>query len=170
MVVSSAPHGLVAATIRGVVAPAAGATPPPLSPGGSMLCFYNMSSDFDDALVFRALAAPVRREILDLLKDAPRTTGDVCDHFPDLDRCTVMQHLRVLEEADLVIPRRQGRRRWNHLNPLPIKHIHDRWIGPYARYAVSLLERMKQELEGDVVAGLTAEIGSRPSAAKDSPL
>jgi hypothetical protein len=53
---------------------------------------------------------------------------------------------------------------------LPIKHIHDRWIGPYARYAVSLLERMKQELEGDVVAGLTAEIGSRPSAAKDSPL
>jgi DNA-binding transcriptional ArsR family regulator len=108
-----------------------------------------MSSEFDDGPVFRALAAPVRREILDLLKDAPRTTGDLCDRFPDLDRCTVMQHLKVLEEADLVIARRQGRRRWNHLNPLPIKHSHDRWIGPYARYAVSMLDRLKVELEGE---------------------
>lgn len=112
-----------------------------------MLYNYNMSSEFDDDPVFRALAAPIRRAIMDALKDGPRTTGDLCDRFPDLDRCTVMQHLKVLEEADLVIPRRRGRQRWNHLNPLPIKHIHDRWIGPYARYAVSMLDRLKTELE-----------------------
>lgn len=75
-------------------------------------------------------------------------TGDLCAAFPALDRCTVMQHLKVLEEAELVIVRRRGRERWNHLNPLPIKHIHDRWIGPYAARAVDLLDRLKTDLEG----------------------
>lgn len=75
-------------------------------------------------------------------------TGELCAAFPALDRCTVMQHLKVLEEADLVIVRRRGRERWNHLNPLPIKHIHDRWIGPYAARAVDLLDRLKTDLEG----------------------
>lgn len=77
--------------------------------------------------------------MLDLMKVAPRTTGELCDHFPELDRCTVMQHLSVLEDAELVIVRRRGRYRWNHLNPLPIKEIHDRWIGRYATGAVDLL-------------------------------
>ncbi len=75
-------------------------------------------------------------------------TGELCAAFPALDRCTVMQHLKVLEEAELVIVRRRGRERWNHLNPLPIKHIHDRWIGPYAARAVDLLDRLKTDLEG----------------------
>lgn len=74
-------------------------------------------------------------------------TGELCAAFPALDRCTVMQHLKVLEEAELVIVRRRGRERWNHLNPLPIKHIHDRWIGPYAARAVDLLDRLKTDLE-----------------------
>jgi DNA-binding transcriptional ArsR family regulator len=99
--------------------------------------------------VFKALSAETRRQILDLLRDEPRTTGALCDRFPPLDRCTVMQHLRVLEDADLVIAQRAGRVRWNHLNPLPIKHIHDRWIGPYAGNAVALLDRLKGDLEGD---------------------
>lgn len=97
--------------------------------------------------MFRALAAPVRRQILDRLKDTPRTTGDLCTVFPDLDRCTVMQHLRVLEEADLVIAVRRGRERWNHLNPLPIRDIHERWIGAYAAFAVDKLAALKLELE-----------------------
>lgn len=97
--------------------------------------------------VFKALAAPVRRGILDVLKDDPQTTGALCARFPALDRCTVMQHLRVLEEAELVIARRVGRERWNHLNVLPIKHIHDRWIGPYAAQSVDLLDRLKRDLE-----------------------
>jgi len=85
--------------------------------------------------------------MLDVLKDEPATTGALCAHFPAIDRCTVMQHLKVLEEADLVIPQRKGRERWNHLNPLPIKHIHDRWIGPYAAHAVEVLDRLKTDLE-----------------------
>lgn len=97
--------------------------------------------------VFKALASPARRELLDALKDNPRTTGELCALLPMLDRCTVMQHLKVLEAADLVIVERRGRERWNHLNPLPIKHIHDRWIGAYAARAVSLLDRLKQDLE-----------------------
>jgi DNA-binding transcriptional ArsR family regulator len=105
-----------------------------------------MSSQRLDA-VFKALADPRRRAMLDLLKDAPRTTGELCRHFKRLDRCTVMQHLGVLEEADLVIAKRSGRFRWNYLNPLPIKEIHDRWLGDYAAGAVALLARMKAELE-----------------------
>ena len=97
--------------------------------------------------IFKALGAATRRSILDALKDEPQTTGQLCARFPGLDRCTVMQHLKVLEEAELVIVRRDGRERWNHLNPLPIKQIHDRWIGPYAAGAVDLLARLKTDLE-----------------------
>jgi DNA-binding transcriptional ArsR family regulator len=107
-----------------------------------------MSIDDENDRIFKALAASSRRAMLDMLKDQPQTTGELCTRFPDLDRCTVMQHLKVLEAADLVIVRREGRERWNHLNPLPIKDIHDRWIGPYAAQAVNLLGRLTADLEG----------------------
>ncbi len=107
-----------------------------------------MSSQAKDDHVFKALAHPRRRVMLDALKDGPCTTGMLCDAFPDMDRCTVMQHLKVLEEADLVIARREGRERWNHLNSLPIKQIHDRWISQYAAHALSILDRLKSDLEG----------------------
>jgi DNA-binding transcriptional ArsR family regulator len=97
--------------------------------------------------VFKALGHQVRRQILDDLRDQPLTTGALCAHFPDLDRCTVMQHLRVLEEADLLIVERRGRERWNYLNPLPIHDIHDRWIGPHAASPIARLARLKRELE-----------------------
>ena len=97
--------------------------------------------------VFRALANAHRRSILDTLRDQPLTTGALCEQFPDLDRCTVMQHLKVLEAAELVQVERRGRERWNHLNPLPIHDIHERWIGPHAAYAVSILSRLKRDLE-----------------------
>lgn len=106
----------------------------------------SIHDDFDR--IFKALAHGVRRQILDDLKDQPLTTGALCDHFADLDRCTVMQHLKVLEAADLIIVQRKGRERWNHLNPLPIKHVHDRWIGPHAARAVEVLDRLKSDLEG----------------------
>ena len=106
-----------------------------------------MSRERDDR-VFKALADARRRKILDLLKHDGRTTGDLCSRFPKLDRCTVMQHLAVLERAGLIIVRREGRLRWNFINPLPIKEIHERWIGPYASSAVELLARVKRELEG----------------------
>lgn len=105
-----------------------------------------MSSDQLDP-VFKALADSRRRAMLDALKEGPLTTGDLCKRFRKLDRCTVMQHLGVLENADLVIVKREGRFRWNHLNPLPIKEIYERWIGAYASGAVDLLARLKRDLE-----------------------
>ena len=102
-----------------------------------------MSSEDDDTNVFKALASPIRRRMLDALKDDPKTTGALVERFPELDRCTVMQHLAVLEAAGLVIAEKRGRERWNHLNALPIRDIHDRWIGPYAAYAVEMLSRLR---------------------------
>jgi DNA-binding transcriptional ArsR family regulator len=96
----------------------------------------------DDDLVFKALAAPLRRRMLDALKAEPLTTGELCARFPEVDRTTVLQHLRVLERAELVTGRRVGRERHLALAPLPIKRIHDRWIGEYARAAVDLLDRL----------------------------
>lgn len=92
--------------------------------------------------MFKALASSTRRRMLDALKQAPCTTGGLCDAFPELDRTTVLQHLRVLERASLVTGRRVGRERHLTLAPLPIKRIHDRWIGEYARAAVELLDRL----------------------------
>jgi DNA-binding transcriptional ArsR family regulator len=106
-----------------------------------------MSTEIENDRIFKALSHHRRREMLDVLKDNPQTTGSLCGAFPDIDRCTVMQHLKVLEEADLIIVRRQGRERWNHLNPLPIRDIHERWIGRYAAYAVEKLAKLKGDLE-----------------------
>ena len=107
-----------------------------------------MSSESTEDAVFKALANGKRRQMLDAIKHGPLTTGALCEKFPEMDRCTVMQHLKVLEEADLIIPRRQGRERWNHLNALPIQAIHDRWISQYAGHAMSVLSALKGELEG----------------------
>jgi DNA-binding transcriptional ArsR family regulator len=106
-----------------------------------------MSGDREHDLTLKALGNARRRRMLDLLRDRPRTTGELCDHFKKLDRCTVMQHLRVLENADLIIVKRKGRQRWNYINPLPIKELYDRWICGYAMGTVDLLARMKQEIE-----------------------
>jgi DNA-binding transcriptional ArsR family regulator len=107
-----------------------------------------MSTPNDSDRVFKALASGSRRKILDSLKAGPLTTGALCDAFPELDRCTVMQHLKVLEDADLVVAQKKGRERWNHLNPLPIRDMHDRWIAGYTTHAVDMLNRLKRGLEG----------------------
>lgn len=106
-----------------------------------------MSIDDQDDLVFKALSHRSRRQLLDLLKGEPRTTGMLCALLPELDRCTVMQHLRVLEQAGLIIVERRGRERWNHLDALPIQAIHERWIDPYAAYASTMLSKLKREVE-----------------------
>lgn len=107
-----------------------------------------MSTKAKDDPVFKALAHPRRRLMLDELKDGPKTTGMLCETFADMDRCTVMLHLKVLEDAGLVVAKREGRERWNHLDALPIKRIHDRWISEYATHAVSILDRLKADMEG----------------------
>lgn len=113
-----------------------------------MLYKNNMSSETRDDAVFKALAHPRRRLLLDELKDGPRTTGMLCETFADMDRCTVMLHLKVLEEAGLVVAERRGRERWNHLDALPIKRIHDRWISEYATHALSILDRLRADMDG----------------------
>jgi len=108
-----------------------------------------MSKATDD-LLFKALADSRRRQILDMLKEAPRTTGELCERFAaSLDRCTVLQHIAVLERAGLIIVRREGRRRWNYLNAAPFREIYQRWICAYASEAVELLARLKRDLETD---------------------
>jgi DNA-binding transcriptional ArsR family regulator len=107
-----------------------------------------MSSDSKDDEIFKALANGTRRRMLDAIKDAPQTTGALCEAFPDMDRCTVMLHLKVLEGAGLVLVTREGRERWNHLNALPIQEIHDRWISQYAGQAMSVLGAMRADLGG----------------------
>ena len=106
-----------------------------------------MSNEDETDRVFKALANRIRREICDALKPRPLTTGQLCAAFGELDRTTVMMHLRVLEEAGLVVPVRKGRERFNHLDAMPIQAIHERWIGPHAAAAAAGLMRLKTELE-----------------------
>ena len=106
-----------------------------------------MSTEDDLDRVFKALANGVRRQMCDALSLRPLTTSQLAESFPELDRCTVMQHLRVLEEADLIIPVKRGRERWNHLNAVPIQQIHERWIGPHAERAAAMLTRLKEDVE-----------------------
>ena len=108
-----------------------------------------MSSEADLDAVFKALANPVRRAICDELATRPLTTGQLAAAFAPLDRTTVMMHLRVLEEAGLVVAVRKGRERFNHLDAMPIQAIHERWVGPHAAAASAGLLRLKEELEAD---------------------
>lgn len=113
--------------------------------------------------VWKALANPIRRRILDLLREGPLTTTDLSDAFADLSRFAVMQHLRVLVDAELVTIRRSGRRRYNHLNPVPIQRIHDRWVSRYRRHWAEALVDLKEELEryqADPESGRAAQPGS----------
>ncbi len=112
-----------------------------------MLYFYNISRKKNDDLIYKALADGRRREILDMLKDEPRTTGDICSHFKKIDRCTVMQHLKVLEKAGLIFTQKRGRYKWNYLNAVPIREIYDRWINQDASHSVEMLTKLKHDLE-----------------------
>ena len=118
-----------------------------------------MSNEIDLDAVFKALANPVRRAICDALKLCPMTTGQLVAAFPQIDRTTVMMHLRVLEGAGLVVAVRKGRERFNHLDAMPIQAIHERWIGPYAAYAAAMLSRLKRMSESEVEPALVLNDG-----------
>jgi DNA-binding transcriptional ArsR family regulator len=108
-----------------------------------------MSTEDDLDRVFKALANPVRRQICDELRLRPLTTKQICETFPELDRCTVMLHLGVLERAGLVVAVKKGRERFNYLDAMPIQAIHERWIGPHAARAAEALLDLKRQLERD---------------------
>jgi DNA-binding transcriptional ArsR family regulator len=92
-----------------------------------------MSSGPKDKLdpVWKALADPTRRSILDLLRDRPLTTTEIVDAFPHLTRFGVMKHLDALRESALVHTREEGRQRVNSLNVFPIRQIYERWVSPF---------------------------------------
>ncbi len=101
----------------------------------------------DDNLVFKALADPTRRLLLDLLFEREgRTLTDLASQV-DMTRIGVMKHLRLLEEAGLVITQRSGREKLHFLNPVPIRLIHDRWIDKYTERHASALANLKTNLE-----------------------
>ena len=102
----------------------------------------------DDDLVFKALADPTRRRLLDLLHDADgRTLSHLEAQVEEMSRFGVMKHLKVLEAARLVVTRRSGREKLHFLNPVPIRLIHDRWISRYTERQVKALSELKHELE-----------------------
>jgi len=108
-----------------------------------------MTSDYDQELVWKCLADPTRRRILDLVRNGPRTTGDIAAEFDHLTRFAVMKHLGRLQEARLVITESRGRERWHYLNAVPLKRIVQRWVHPYADEAAGSLLRLKRYIEKD---------------------
>ena len=102
----------------------------------------------DTDLLFKALADPSRRKLLDLLhaSDA-QTLGGLCAHL-DMTRQAVTQHLAVLEAAGLVVARWRGREKLHYLNPTPLQEIHDRWLAKFERSRVRALRDLKRRLEG----------------------
>jgi DNA-binding transcriptional ArsR family regulator len=101
----------------------------------------------DDDRVFKALADPTRRSLLDRLFERDGRTLTELESEVEMTRFGVMKHLKVLEEAGLVITRRSGREKLHFLNPVPIRLIHDRWIDKYTEHRVSALVELKAELE-----------------------
>src|SRR6201989_2988878 len=101
----------------------------------------------DDDAVFKALADPSRRLLLDRLFERDGRTLPELDAELEMTRFGVMKHLRVLEDAGLVVSRKQGREKLHYLNPVPIREIHDRWIDKYTERRVSALLDLKSELE-----------------------
>jgi DNA-binding transcriptional ArsR family regulator len=97
--------------------------------------------------VFRALADPVRRQLLDSLRARNgQTLGELCEGR-DMSRQAVSKHLAILEEANLVVTEKHGREKLHHLNPIPIHDIADRWIGKYERGRMRALGTLKKKLE-----------------------
>ena len=104
----------------------------------------------DDDRVFKALADPTRRFLLDRLYERDGRTLTELETDLDMTRFGVMKHLRVLEEANLIVTRRSGREKLHFLNPVPIRLIHDRWIDKYRERRVSALAELKHELEEEM--------------------
>src|SRR3989454_12404717 len=100
-----------------------------------------------DDPVFKALADPTRRLLLDRLYERDGRSLTELESDLEMTRFGVMKHLRVLEDAGLVVARRSGREKLHYLNPVPIRLIHDRWIDKYTERRVSALAELKTELE-----------------------
>ena len=101
----------------------------------------------DDDLVFKALADPTRRFLLDRLFERDGRTLTELESQLEMTRFGVMKHLKVLEEANLVVTKRRGREKLHFLNPVPIRLVHDRWVSKYAEPWAAALTGLKHNLE-----------------------
>ena len=110
-----------------------------------LVTYYELVSD--DNRVFKALADPTRRFLLDLLFEHEGRTLTELEQKVAMTRIGVMKHLRILEDAGLVVTEKSGREKLHFLNPVPIRLIHDRWINKYTEHRVSALVELKQRLE-----------------------
>ena len=99
--------------------------------------------------VFKALADPGRRALLDALSERDgQSLSELCEVLPDMTRFGVMKHLRILEETHLVVTEKVGRTKHHHLNAVPIREIHDRWISRYAEPHVVAMLELRDRVEG----------------------
>ena len=98
-------------------------------------------------LVWKALADGTRRRMLDALASGPMTTGQLVSAFDELCRTNVMKHLDVLQAATLITVRREGRVRWNYLNPVPIQRVCDRWVSKHVQRISKSVSKLKDHLE-----------------------
>jgi DNA-binding transcriptional ArsR family regulator len=148
-----------------------------LSPVPGSTCFHglttacnmsllsDMKSEADD-LVWKALSDPIRRRVLDLLAEAPRTTGELVDRFDALCRTAVMKHLDVLVRAELISVQRQGRTRWNYLNPTPLERVLGRWLNQHMRQISASICRLKEVVEANA-SDKRNELLARENQSKD---
>lgn len=109
--------------------------------------YSDMTKPRQNDLVWKALADATRREILDALAERPQTSGELVAQFDGLCRTNVMKHLDILVAANLVIVRREGRSRWNYLNPVPIQRVCDRWVSKHVKHMSSAMSRLKDHVE-----------------------
>lgn len=97
--------------------------------------------------LFKALGHPIRRRILDILKQSAKTTGELNDYFPEVSRYAIMKHLTALQEGNLVIVRREGKYRRNFLNAVPLQEMYNRWVGKYMQTTAASLLNLKSAVE-----------------------
>lgn len=118
-----------------------------------------------DGAVWRALADPTRRALLDRLRAGPLTTGRLAEGFP-MTRFGVMKHLRVLIEAGLVLVEERGRERWHHIDAVPIRRLQERWLRPFAAAAADHLEALRAAVEASPNAPDDGAAPRSPRAAR----
>ena len=108
-----------------------------------------MSKDLavNDDAVWKALADPTRRAILDLLRAGPQRTTAIVEAFPHLTRFGVMKHIDVLREAGLINTHEEGRQRINSLNAVPIRQIYERWVSRYSEFWSDHLLRIQEDVQ-----------------------
>jgi DNA-binding transcriptional ArsR family regulator/uncharacterized protein YndB with AHSA1/START domain len=122
--------------------------------------------------VFKALGHPIRREILDILKESPKTTGELDDYFPEVTRYAIMKHLKILEEGNLVVVRREGKYKMNFLNAVPLQEMHNRWVGKYMQptsNSLLNLRKIVQQQGGNVTMNTTKDFRIEQELFLDAP-